>query len=103
MEYPLIQAEEWMQMGKEVAIATVICTWNSSPDSVGSQLVIDDLDEYVGSVSGGCIEHAIIVEARKTIETGEPKRLDFEVSNDTALTNGIDCGGRIQIYLERLG
>lgn len=103
MKSPLIQAEEWMQMGKEVAIATVISTWNSSPASVGSQLVIDDLDDYVGCVSGGCIEQALIVKAKKVIETGDPIRLDFEVSNETALANGIDCGGRIEIYLERLG
>lgn len=103
MHHPLLQAEMWMQLGKEVAIATVIHTWGSSPNCAGSQLVIDETGNFSGSVSGGCIESAVLLEAEEVIVSGDPKMLEYGVSDETALEVGLSCGGRIQIYLERLG
>lgn len=103
MKHPLLQAEEWMVIGKDVAIATVIRTWGSSPNCTGSQLVIDETGNVFGSVSGGCIEGAVILEAEEVIASGDPKMLEFGVSDEDALEYGLSCGGHIQIYLERLG
>jgi xanthine/CO dehydrogenase XdhC/CoxF family maturation factor len=99
----LEQAEAWRSAGKQVALATVVSTWGSSPRPVGSQLVVDDSGNFVGSVSGGCIEGAVVQEARDAIADGKPRLLDFGVSNSQAWEVGLACGGKIQVYVERLG
>jgi len=100
---PLMVAERWMLDGREVAVATVIETWGSAPRPVGSHLVIDANGNFSGSVSGGCVEGAVIAEAADVIAGGEPKMLDFGVADETAWQVGLSCGGRIQVYLERFG
>jgi xanthine/CO dehydrogenase XdhC/CoxF family maturation factor len=100
---PLTQAEAWMGEGKEVAIATVIETWGSAPRPAGSHLVIDEAGNFFGSVSGGCVEGAVISEAADVITSGNPKMLEFGVADETAWQVGLSCGGRIRVYLERLG
>lgn len=100
---PLIIAEGWMQDGKDVAIATVVETWGSAPRPVGSHLVIDAEGTFHGSVSGGCVEGAVIAEAVEVIGTGKPKMLEFGVADETAWQVGLSCGGRIRVYVERLG
>ncbi len=100
---PLAQAEAWMGEGREVAIATVVETWGSAPRPVGSHLVIDDKGNFFGSVSGGCVEGAVISEAADIILTGNPKMLEFGVADETAWQVGLSCGGRIRVYVERLG
>ena len=70
---------------------------------VGSHLVIDAQSNFEGSVSGGCVEGAVIAEALDVIESGEPKMLEFGVADETAWRVGLSCGGRIRVYLERLG
>lgn len=100
---PLMVAERWMLDGREVAVATVIETWGSAPRPVGSHLVIDASGNFSGSVSGGCVEGAVISEASDVIASGEPRMLDFGVADETAWQVGLSCGGRIQVYLERLG
>ena len=96
------QAASWRKAGKGVALATVVTTWGSSPRPVGSQLAVDDSGKFVGSVSGGCIEGAVIKEARETIASGKPKLLDFGVTNEQAWEVGLACGGKVQVYVERL-
>src|SRR5262245_66502696 len=81
---PLIIAENWMRDGKDVAIATVVETWGSAPRPVGSQLVIDADGNFHGSVSGGCVEGAVVAEAVDIIESGKPKMLEFGVADETA-------------------
>jgi len=98
----LDQVGKWKAAGKGVAIATVITTWGSSPRPVGSQLGVDDSGAMVGSVSGGCVEGAVVQEALATIRDGKPRLLDFGVSNDQALEVGLACGGKIQIFVERV-
>lgn len=100
---PLSQAELWMGEGKEVAIATVVETWGSAPRPVGSHLVIDDKGNFFGSVSGGCVEGAVISEAADIIVSGNPKMLEFGVADETAWQVGLSCGGKIRVYVERLG
>ncbi|HEX6981070.1 MAG TPA: XdhC family protein [Alphaproteobacteria bacterium] len=96
------QAATWRRAGRGVAIATVVSTWGSSPRPVGSQLAVDDQGNFVGSVSGGCIEGAVIKEALDAISTGKPRLLDFGVTNQQAWEVGLACGGKVQVYVERL-
>lgn len=96
-------AENWMMEGKEVAIATVVSTWGSAPRPVGSHLVMDEEGNFEGSVSGGCVEGAVVAEALDVIATGEPKMLEFGVADETAWEVGLSCGGKIRVFVERLG
>lgn len=100
---PLSIAERWMDDGRMVAIATVVDTWGSAPRPAGSHLVVDENGNFHGSVSGGCVEGAVIGEAMEVIGTGEPRMLDFGVADETAWRVGLSCGGRIRVYVERLG
>lgn len=95
-------AAEWQAAGRRVALATVVDTWGSSPRPVGSQLLVDDAGEFLGSVSGGCIEAAVIGEALEVLESGRPRVLEFGVSNEQAWEVGLACGGKVRIYVERL-
>ena len=99
---PLARAEDWKKSGREVAIATVIETWGSAPRPVGSHLVIDSEGHFEGSVSGGCVEGAVISAAVDVIKDGTPQMLEFGVADETAWSVGLSCGGRIRIYVERL-
>ena len=95
-------ADDWIKTGHRVALATVIATWGSSPRPVGSQLVIDDDGAFEGSVSGGCIEGAVIAEALDVIGHGNPQRMFFGVSSDQAQAVGLACGGEIEIFIEKI-
>ncbi len=92
-----------MRDGHEVAVATVIETWGSAPRPVGWHLVIDKDGNFHGSVSGGCVEGAVIAEAVDVIASGKPKMLEFGVADETAWQVGLSCGGRISVYVERVG
>ncbi|MFQ5939005.1 MAG: XdhC family protein [Alphaproteobacteria bacterium] len=98
----LAKVADWHAAGKGVAIATVVSTWGSSPRPVGSQLAVDESGAMVGSVSGGCIEGAVVTEALEVIRDGRPRLLDFGVTNELAWEVGLACGGKMQVYLERL-
>jgi xanthine/CO dehydrogenase XdhC/CoxF family maturation factor len=98
----LRQAETWKRDGRGVAIATVVETWGSAPRPVGSHLVIDEEGNFVGSVSGGCVEGSVIADALDVIEGGEPRMLEFGVADETAWRVGLSCGGRIRVYVERV-
>ncbi|AYD01240.1 XdhC family protein [Neorhizobium sp. NCHU2750] len=100
---PLATAQRWSEEGREVAVATVIDTWGSAPRPAGANLVIDAAGNFEGSVSGGCVEGAVIAEAIEVIGSGEPKMLEFGVADETAWQVGLSCGGRIRVYVERLG
>jgi xanthine/CO dehydrogenase XdhC/CoxF family maturation factor len=99
---PLYLAEEWRRNGRDVAIATVVETWGSAPRPPGSHLVVDAAGNFAGSVSGGCVEGAVIVEAIDVISSGEAKMLEFGVADETAWNVGLSCGGRIRVYVEPL-
>ena len=92
----------WKRAGRGVAVATVTSTWGSSPRPAGSQLVVDGSGAMVGSVSGGCIEGAVVREALDAIADGRPRLLDFGVTNEQAWEVGLACGGKLQVYVERM-
>jgi xanthine/CO dehydrogenase XdhC/CoxF family maturation factor len=96
-------AEEWRKSGREVAVATVVETWGSAPRPVGSNLVIDNEGNFLGSVSGGCVEGAVVAEAMDVIDNGKPKLLEFGVADETAWKVGLSCGGTIRVYVEKVG
>jgi len=98
----LEQAAAWKSAGTGVALATVVTTWGSAPRPVGSLLAVDAEGNFQGSVSGGCVEGAVIVEARDVIADGKPRLLDFGVTDAQAWEVGLACGGKIQVYVERL-
>lgn len=99
---PLMTAEAWKAHGRGVAIATVVETWGSAPRPAGSHLIVDQDGNFEGSVSGGCVEGAVIAEALDIIGSGRPKMLEFGVADETAWRVGLSCGGRIRVYVERL-
>ena len=101
-EKVLEQAAEWRAAGKGVALATVVSTWGSSPRPVGSQVAIDEAGNFVGSVSGGCIEGAVVHEAREIIRDGGTRLLHYGVSDEMAWEVGLACGGEINVFVERL-
>ncbi len=96
-------ALEWHQSGRGAVLATVIETWGSAPRGVGSQLVVDRAGAMEGSVSGGCVEGAVITEALEASVDGRPRLLDFGVSDETAFAVGLACGGRIRILVDPVG
>ena len=98
----LAAAEQWRGEGRGVAVATVVETWGSAPRPVGSHLAIDEEGHFLGSVSGGCVEGAVVEEALDVIASGAPKMLEFGVADETAWRVGLSCGGRIKVYVERV-
>jgi xanthine/CO dehydrogenase XdhC/CoxF family maturation factor len=95
-------AEDWRNSGRAVALATVVETWGSAPRPVGSNLVIDAEGNFLGSVSGGCVEGAVVAEALDVIESGKPKMLEFGVADETAWQVGLSCGGTIRVFVEKV-
>jgi xanthine/CO dehydrogenase XdhC/CoxF family maturation factor len=94
--------DRWRADGQGVALATVVQTWGSSPRPEGSHLAVSARGELVGSVSGGCIEGAVVTEALAVIADGRPRTLDFGVSDEQAWEVGLACGGKVRVYVERL-
>ena len=91
---------QWRVAGKPAALATVVSTWGSSPRPEGSHLAVDDAGHFVGSVSGGCIEGAVIDAAAEVMASGRPRLLEFGVSDEAAWQVGLACGGRVQVFVE---
>ncbi|MGE4218120.1 MAG: XdhC family protein [Alphaproteobacteria bacterium] len=98
----LRQAAAWRETGKGVALATVVHTWGSSPRPVGSQLVVSEDGDFLGSVSGGCIEGAVIQEARAAMRDGKTRVLEFGVSDEMAWEVGLACGGTVHVFVEKV-
>jgi xanthine dehydrogenase accessory factor len=94
--------ERWVSEGKPVATATVLETWGSAPRPAGGKMAVTADGGIAGSVSGGCVENAVVEAARKTIATGVPQRLKFGIADDTAWGVGLACGGSIEVFVERL-
>ncbi len=93
----------WHRAGKGAALATVVETWGSAPRRVGSQLAISGEGEIEGSVSGGCVEGAVVAEALDAIEDGKPVMLEYGVSDGDAFAVGLACGGTIRVLVEPIG
>ncbi|PZA09182.1 XdhC family protein [Rhodopseudomonas palustris] len=95
-------AEDWRKAGRGVALATVVETWGSAPRPAGSSLVINDEGTFLGSVSGGCVEGAVVTEALDVIDSGTPKLLEFGVADEAAWKVGLSCGGTIRVFVEKV-
>lgn len=98
----LMIAEKWKREGRKVALASVVKTWGSAPRPVGAHLVIDGEGNFEGSVSGGCVEGAVVSEAIEVLEDGKARTLSFGVADETAWQVGLSCGGEIAVYVERV-
>lgn len=96
----LITAAEWIAAGRKVALGTVIKTWGSAPRQAGSQIAVRDDGAFVGSVSGGCVEGAVIEAAQEAMNDRNVRTLEFGVSDETAWSVGLACGGRIEVFVE---
>jgi xanthine dehydrogenase accessory factor len=91
---------EWTEAGEEIALATVVETWGSSPRPLGSKMVVTRSGKMAGSVSNGCIEGAVFEEAQEVLKSGTPKVAAFGVADDVAFEVGLACGGHIEVYIE---
>ena len=96
-------ALDWHRAGAGAVLATVVETWGSAPRPAGSQLAVSDEGEMAGSVSGGCVEGAVVVEALEALEDGVPRLLSFGVSDEDAFAVGLACGGTIRVLVEPVG
>ncbi|MGE0153583.1 MAG: XdhC family protein [Reyranellaceae bacterium] len=94
------KVQEWRGAGRKVALATVVTTWGSSPRPVGSQMAVGPDGAMIGSVSGGCIEGAVVKEALEAMQDGKPRLLDFGVTDEQAWDVGLACGGKVQVFVE---
>ena len=99
----LDEAKDWLEAKQNVVLATVIQTWGSSPRPIGSRMIINDKGDFSGSVSGGCVETAVVRECLDLFKEKRPfKKIEFKVSNESAWEVGLACGGEIAIFLEQI-
>lgn len=102
MQEIISSLEQWRARGDETALATVTWTAGSTPRAIGAKMAINSRGEFVGSVSGGCVEGAVIDEARKVIKSGKPRLVSYGISDDMAWDVGLACGGSIQVFIEKI-
>jgi len=99
----LEEAKDWLEAKRDVILATVIQTWGSSPRQIGSRMIVNDKGDFSGSVSGGCVEAAVVRECLGLFKEGKSfKKVEFKVSNESAWEVGLACGGEIAIFLEHI-
>jgi xanthine/CO dehydrogenase XdhC/CoxF family maturation factor len=99
----LDEAKDWLSSKQNVVLATVIQTWGSSPRQIGSRMIVNDKGDFSGSVSGGCVETAVVRECLGLLkEKNSFKKIEFKVSNESAWEVGLACGGEITIFLEQI-
>ncbi len=96
-------ALDWHRQGRGAALATVVETWGSAPRQAGSQLAVSGAGEIMGSVSGGCVEGAVVLEAQEALADGASRLLTFGVADETAFSVGLACGGTIRVLVEPVG
>ena len=99
----LEEAISWIESNQQVALATVIKTWGSSPFQVGSKMIINEKGNFLGSVSGGCVEANVITECLELIKNKNLfKKIDFKVSDENAWDVGLACGGEMTVFIEQI-
>ncbi len=96
----LPEIDEWKRDGKQVALATVTKIEGSAPRPVGARLAVTQEGEMAGSVSGGCVENAVVLEAQQVLKTGTPRLLRYGISDEMAWDVGLACGGTIEVFVE---
>ena len=99
----LEEAISWIESGQQVALATVVQTWESSPFQIGSKMIINEKGNFLGSVSGGCVETNVITECLELIQNKNSfKKIDFKVSDENAWEVGLACGGEMSVFIEQI-
>lgn len=99
----LEEAISWIESDKQVVLATVVQTWRSSPFQIGSKMIIDEKGNFLGSVSGGCVETSVITECVELIKNKNSfKKIDFKVSDENAWSVGLACGGEMTVFIEQI-
>ena len=99
----LEEAILWIDSGQQVAVATVVETWGSSPFQIGSKMIINEKGNFLGSVSGGCVETNVITECLELIKNKNSfKKIDFKVSDENAWNVGLACGGEMTVFIEKI-
>tara|TARA_B100001121_G_C18358067_1_gene465726 strand:- start:229 stop:558 length:330 start_codon:yes stop_codon:yes gene_type:complete len=99
----LEEAISWIESKEQVALATVIQTWGSSPFQVGSKMVVSEKGNFLGSVSGGCVETNVISECMELIKNNIPfKKIEFKVTDESAWNVGLACGGELTVFIEKI-
>ncbi len=99
----LEEAISWFESGQQVALATVVQTWGSSPFQIGSKMIINEKGNFLGSVSGGCIETSVITECLELIKNKDSfKKINFKVSDQNAWDVGLACGGEMTVFIEQI-
>ncbi len=96
----LEDVERWRQDGSQVALATVVKVYGSAPRPLGAKMAVSSKGEIAGSVSGGCVEGAVVEEALSVLRTGKPKLVNYGITNEQAWNVGLACGGQIEIFIE---
>ena len=97
------EANSWVKLKQKVVLATVIQTWGSSPRQIGSRMIVNESGDFLGSVSGGCVESSVISECLELIKKNDSfKKIEFKVANENAWDVGLACGGEITIYIEQI-
>jgi xanthine dehydrogenase accessory factor len=102
MREVLPEIERWRNEGKQVAIATVVKIYGSAPRPLGAKMAISEKGEMAGSVSGGCVEGAVVQEALAVLKAGRPKLLEYGIADELAMSVGLACGGNIEVFVEPL-
>ena len=101
MKDVLEDLDAWVARGERVAVATVVAVRRSAPRPPGAKMAVSESGAFVGSVSGGCVEGAVVEVAEEVLRGGEPRLLDFGIADDEAWDVGLPCGGEIDVYVER--
>ena len=94
--------DRWRAAGTRVAIARVVDLEGSGPRLPGAAMAVTEHGEVAGSVSGGCVEGAVVTEALQVLETGARRMVSFGYSDDEAFAVGLTCGGTIHLFVEPL-
>jgi xanthine/CO dehydrogenase XdhC/CoxF family maturation factor len=102
MQEILADIDHWREAGKRVALATVVQVYGSAPRPLGAKLAVSEDGAMVGSVSGGCVESAVIQEALEVLSTGVPRLIAYGIADETAWEVGLACGGTIEVFVESL-
>ncbi len=102
MREVLSELQVWTAGGEQIALATVVETWGSSPRPLGSKMIVTRSGKMAGSVSNGCIEGAVFEESQKVLKAGKPRLAAFGVADDVAFSVGLACGGHIEVYIQPL-
>ncbi len=98
----LVDLERWRAEGKKVAVARVVDVKGSGPRGPGAAMAVTEDSEVAGSVSGGCVEGAVVTEALEVLATGERRMVTFGYSDDEAFAVGLTCGGTVHLFIEPL-